>query len=169
MFKHLANFQDSTEKPRYSCPTMKHKFSVIENGDNGKTCCGCCFCSKRQKRAWICILLSPIAALVILIIVLLIRAATLQSYLEIVPLDHAPKFMNLTDGEISKVAKRLGEVIQIRTISYNTSFQVGIEMYFYKYFLNGTFRRIKLWNNCMNICSKIIHICSMTPRLSPTK
>ena len=124
VLENLANFQSPKSTWQTKILAMKHKFSVIENGDNGKTCCGCCFCSKTQKRVATCICLSPVVALVILILVVIIRAATLSSSLEVVPLDHSPKYMNLTDGEISNVAKRLGEVIQIRSISYNTTFQV---------------------------------------------
>ena len=68
--------------------------------------------------------MSPLVALVILVLVLVINAATLQPYLVVEPLDTQPIFMDLTDQQKNIIAKRLGGAIQIPTISYNSTFQV---------------------------------------------
>ena len=101
---------------------MKHKFiQDIENKSD--KCCGCCYCSLRQRQvAWFCCLL-PVVLLVVLVSTVLIRAATLQSTLNISTLDPQPKFMNLTPTEEYAIAQRLSQAIQIRTVSYNATWQ----------------------------------------------
>ena len=101
---------------------MKHKFiQDIENKSD--KCCGCCYCSQRQRQvAWFCCLL-PVVLLVVLVSTILIRAATLQSTLNISTLDPQPKFMNLTPTEEYAIAQRLSQAIQIRTVSYNATWQ----------------------------------------------
>ena len=100
---------------------MKHKF--IQDIENKSDKCLCCYCSQRQRQiAWCCCLL-PVALLVVLISTILIRAATLQSTLNIVTLDPQPKFMNLTPTEEDAIVQRFSQAIQIRTVSYNATWQ----------------------------------------------
>jgi carboxypeptidase PM20D1 len=98
---------------------MKHKFSTVETGKDN-SCCGCCYCSKTQKRAACTLVWTPIVLFLLFIIGLLIRTALIESPFALKRLsEDSPKFMNLSSSLKLVMAERLGRAIQIRTISIN--------------------------------------------------
>ncbi len=101
----------------------KHRFSTVEAGKHN-TCCGCCYCSKKQKITVCTLIWLPIAILVLLVVAILIRTALVEPRFELMRLSaDPPVFMNLTDDDKLDMAKRLGEAIQLKTISIDADTQ----------------------------------------------
>ena len=96
------------------------RFALVEEG-KGNSCCGCCFCTKTQRRVSVCIVSTPILLLLVLILALIIKAAFLESPFVLQNFDANPRFINASDQEKTARAQALASAIQFPTISYNAS------------------------------------------------
>ena len=140
---------------------MKHKF--IQDDIEKNKCCGCCQCSKTQKRLTWFFCFLPLASLAVLLVVILIRAATLESKLVVEPLDPQPKFMNLSSSEKNSMTKRFSEAIQIRTVSYNATSQENDALKNFQDFLRANYPH--MFDNTAYITHEVINEYSLLFRI----
>lgn len=106
---------------------MRSKFAQCESGKDteGVDCCfGCCYCSRRQRCIACTCLLFPIVFIVCLIAGILINTAFVKERFERRILSNNPPVFIEADADLKLTwAKRLGDAIKIKTISYNDSAQ----------------------------------------------
>ena len=92
-------------------------FITISGGHDEACCFNNCYCSKTQRRCLGCGIATPIVALVILILAVVIRTSMVESPFVLNKLDAHPRFINASAQDIQRRAKNLGKVFILITYS----------------------------------------------------
>ena len=128
--------------------------------------CGYFYFTKRQRYILCGIVLFPLVFLVFLIIGLMINAATVKEKFQRMILDPNPTLINANQSIIWLRARRLGEAIRYKTISYNETWQKTEELVNINDFIRKTFPGI---HSAPFIEKKIINNLSIVFRVKGTQ
>ena len=124
---------------------MTTQFQTLDDG-NKNTCFNCCYCTSKQRITACVLVWVPILLLIGLVIVLVINASLVTEKFERQQLDPSPMLMNSSEEVILARAKRLGEAIKIKSVSYNSSKQETTELRKLIKYINDSYPNLRSTN-----------------------